>query len=142
MYHGSSYNLPGTDFTQAQKFGALADSDDDDVLDEDSLLETPLDKVEPYGMFRDSLISKTPVSHGALFRLSGAVRLTGPKELQQEQLPLYESLTKVLEPADQQILQGVIHEAEIRAAAAQQAQAQAQMVAAGQGAGAPPPPAS
>jgi hypothetical protein len=25
-------------------------------MDEDSMLETPLDKVEPYGMFRDSLL--------------------------------------------------------------------------------------
>ncbi len=40
--------------------------------------------------------------------------------LQQEQSPLYESLTKILEPADQQLLQGVIQEAEIRSIAAQQ----------------------
>ncbi len=40
--------------------------------------------------------------------------------LQQEQPPLYESLTKILEPADQQLLQGVIQEAEIRSIAAQQ----------------------
>lgn len=44
---------------QAEKFSSLQDSDDDDsVMDEDSLLETPLDKLEPYGMFRDSLLSK------------------------------------------------------------------------------------
>ncbi len=41
--------------------------------------------------------------------------------LQQDQPPLYESLTKILEPADQQLLQGVIQEAEIRSIAAQQA---------------------
>jgi hypothetical protein len=35
-------------------------------------------------------------------------------KLQQEQPPLYESLTKILEPADQQVLQGVIQEAEAR----------------------------
>jgi importin-7 len=45
--------------TQAEKFSSLQDSDDDDsVMDEDSLLETPLDKMEPYVMFRDSLLSK------------------------------------------------------------------------------------
>lgn len=44
--------------------------------------------------------------------------------LQQEQPPLYDSLTKILEPADQQFLQGVIHEAEIRSIAAQQTQEQ------------------
>ena len=43
---------------QAKKFGALADDDEDSVLDEDSLLESPLDKVEPYGMFRATLLSK------------------------------------------------------------------------------------
>jgi importin-7 len=44
--------------------------------------------------------------------------------LQQEQPPLYDSLTKILEPADQQFLQGVIQEAEIRSIAAQQTQEQ------------------
>jgi importin-7 len=43
---------------QAEKFSSLQDSDDDDsVMDEDSLLETPLDKMEPYSVFRDSLLS-------------------------------------------------------------------------------------
>jgi hypothetical protein len=44
--------------------------------------------------------------------------------LQQEQPPLYESLTKVLDASEQQVLQGVIHEAEART------QARAQMAAA------------
>jgi len=91
---------------EAKKFGALADDDEDSELDEDNLLETPLDKFEPYIVFRDSLL-----------------------RLQQEQMPLYESLTKVLDSSEQQILQGVIHEAEARSVAAQQAQAQVQMAA-------------
>jgi hypothetical protein len=41
---------------EAQKFGSFADDDDDD-MDEESLLETPLDKVEPYGMFKHVLLS-------------------------------------------------------------------------------------
>lgn len=41
---------------QAQKFGAVRD-DDDDELEEESLLETPLDRVEPYGMFKSALLS-------------------------------------------------------------------------------------
>lgn len=41
---------------KAQKFGARNDDDDDD-LDEESLLATPLDSVEPYGLFRDALMS-------------------------------------------------------------------------------------
>ncbi|KAJ5320159.1 hypothetical protein N7508_000442 [Penicillium antarcticum] len=79
---------------EAQKFGSFADDDDDD-MDEESLLETPLDKVEPYGMFKHVLLN-----------------------LQQEQPQLYESLTKVLGPEEQQIIQGVFHEADAKAMAA------------------------
>ena len=43
---------------KAKKFGALADDDDDSVLDEDHLFESPLDKIEPYGLFRATLLSK------------------------------------------------------------------------------------
>lgn len=45
---------------EAQKFGSFAD-DDDDEMDEESLLETPLDKVEPYGMFKHVFLSKSPL---------------------------------------------------------------------------------
>jgi hypothetical protein len=47
---------------EAQKFSGLGgdDDDDDDDLGEESLLETPLDKLEPYQLFRDSLLSKFP----------------------------------------------------------------------------------
>ena len=62
--------------------------------------------------------------------------------LQQEQMPLYESLTKVLDPSEQQILQGVIHEAEARSIAAQQGQRQAQIAAAAQNQAAPALPGS
>ena len=34
------------------------DDDDDDELEEESLLETPLDKIEPYGMFKHALFRK------------------------------------------------------------------------------------
>jgi hypothetical protein len=44
-------------YNQVQKFGNLEDVDSDDELNEESLLETPLDKVEPYGLFRDALLS-------------------------------------------------------------------------------------
>lgn len=44
---------------QAQKFSSV-DDDDDDELEEESLLETPLDKVEPYGMFKHALLRKLP----------------------------------------------------------------------------------
>ena len=42
---------------QAQKFGTVDDDDDD--LEEESLLETPLDKVEPYGLFKSTLMCKS-----------------------------------------------------------------------------------
>ncbi|KAL8743113.1 MAG: hypothetical protein Q9190_004505 [Brigantiaea leucoxantha] len=42
---------------EAQKFGAVTD-DDDDELAEESLLETPLDRIEPYGMFKGTLMIK------------------------------------------------------------------------------------
>jgi importin-7 len=41
---------------EAKKFTAVADDDDD--LEEESLLETPLDKLEPYGLFKDTLMRK------------------------------------------------------------------------------------
>jgi hypothetical protein len=41
---------------QAQKFTSVADEDDDE-LEEESLLETPLDKVEPYSMFKHAILS-------------------------------------------------------------------------------------
>ena len=47
---------------KAQKFGAVTD-DDDDELAEESLLETPLDRIEPYGMFKGTLMSKWPTTH-------------------------------------------------------------------------------
>ncbi|RAO68480.1 uncharacterized protein BHQ10_004492 [Talaromyces amestolkiae] len=73
---------------EAQKFGSFADDDDDD-LDEESLLETPLDKVEPYGLFKNVLLG-----------------------LQQGQPQLYENLTKILTPEEQQIIQSVFQEAD------------------------------
>ncbi|TKA76473.1 hypothetical protein B0A49_02237, partial [Cryomyces minteri] len=73
----------------AQKFTALGD-DDDDELEEESLLETPLDKVEPYGLFRDALL-----------------------QLQQEQPQLYESLAKNLNAEEQQTVQAAVHQADV-----------------------------
>ncbi|KAF2813681.1 ARM repeat-containing protein [Mytilinidion resinicola] len=76
---------------EAQKFTAVSDEDDDE-LEEESLLETPLDKVEPYGMFKNALM-----------------------QLQQEQLALYENLTKSLNPEEQQVVQAAVHQADLLA---------------------------
>lgn len=44
---------------QASKFSAVAgDDDEDDELEEESLLETPLDQMEPYGLFKVALQCK------------------------------------------------------------------------------------
>ncbi|CZT48324.1 related to importin beta homolog Kap119p [Rhynchosporium secalis] len=90
---------------EAQKFQNLEDNESDDELGEESLLETPLDKVEPYQLFRDALL-----------------------KLQHEQPQLYESLTASLNPSEQTIVQGVVNQAEVNAAAAAQAAIQAAQV--------------
>ncbi|KAL8707361.1 MAG: hypothetical protein Q9220_007585 [cf. Caloplaca sp. 1 TL-2023] len=86
---------------EAQKFGAVNNDDDEDEedLEEESLLETPLDRVEPYGLFK-----------GALMRL------------QQDQPQLYGSLVKILSPEEEQVLKSVIVQADDISAAAQAAQ--------------------
>lgn len=56
---------------QASKFSAVAgDDEEDDELEEESLLETPLDQMEPYGLFKAALqckfltvISTIPFDH-------------------------------------------------------------------------------
>ena len=53
-----------TNGDQAQKFSPAQGGDDDDELEEDSMLEAPLDKVEPYTLFKSALISES-LSHGS-----------------------------------------------------------------------------
>ncbi|KAI9689923.1 MAG: hypothetical protein M1822_009805 [Bathelium mastoideum] len=75
---------------EAQKYSlGSASLDADEDLEEESLLETPLDKVEPYTMFQE-----------AFFRLK------------QQQPQLYDNLTKPLNPEEQQVLEAAIHQAE------------------------------
>ena len=73
---------------EAKKFGALADDDDDSIMDEDSLLESPLDKFDPYTTFKDSL-----------------------EKLQQQQPALYGQLTAVLATEDRDVLTQVVQHA-------------------------------
>ncbi|KAJ3478991.1 hypothetical protein NLG97_g8433 [Lecanicillium saksenae] len=83
---------------EAQKFSRAIDDDEDDELREDSvLLESPLDKVEPYQLFRGTLL-----------------------KMQQEQPQFYSSLAGHLSPEEQNVLQSIVAKAE--AIAAQQAQ--------------------
>jgi hypothetical protein len=107
---------------EAQKFQNLEADDSDDELGEESLLETPLDKVEPYQLFRDGLLSMLSISNPYLY--TNII-----SELQHQQPQLYESLITNLSPEEQAIVQGVVHQAE---ANAQQAAAAAAALAAGQ----------
>jgi len=66
-------------------------------MEEESMLETALDKVEPYGFFKQTLMT-----------------------MQHEQPQLYETLTKILNPDEQAVVQGVIQQADANAAAAAQ----------------------
>ncbi|KAJ4147348.1 hypothetical protein LMH87_001878 [Akanthomyces muscarius] len=83
---------------EAQKFSRAIDDDEEDELREDSvLLESPLDKVEPYQLFSGTLL-----------------------KMQQEQPQFYSSLAGQLSPEEQNVLQSIVAKAE--AIAAQQAQ--------------------
>ena len=93
---------------QAQKFGAVNDESDDE-LEEESLLTTPLDKVEPYSTFKQALLSM--YSHSIYLQPVSKSDIV-IAELQQEQPPLYENLTKILNPDEQQIVQNVVLKAD------------------------------
>ena len=87
---------------EAKKFGALADDDEESMLEDDSLLESPLDKFDPYSTFKESL-----------------------EKLQAEQPQLYQNLTGMLEQGDRDVLQIVVnHATAVEAVRAQQAQVQ------------------
>ncbi|KAL9055623.1 MAG: hypothetical protein Q9162_003433 [Coniocarpon cinnabarinum] len=73
---------------EASKFGNVT-TENDDELEEESLLETPLDNVEPYGVLKGSLM-----------------------RLQQEQPDFYGNLMQHLDQHEQQILQAAVQRAD------------------------------
>ncbi|PHH61237.1 hypothetical protein CDD81_671 [Ophiocordyceps australis] len=94
---------------EAQKFSRSTDGDEDGDLGEDSvLLESPLDKIEPYQLFKATLM-----------------------RLQQEQPQYYANLATHLSAEDQSMLQGIMMKAD--ELAVQQAQLLAQQQQQGQG---------
>ncbi|KAJ4417195.1 Nonsense-mediated mRNA decay protein 5 [Gnomoniopsis sp. IMI 355080] len=94
---------------EAQKFSQIEEQMSDDELGENSvLLESPLDKLEPYQIFRSCLI-----------------------RLQQEQPQFYTGLSSHLSADEQAVIQTVVQQAEANEAIAQQA---AQALAANGGA--------
>jgi hypothetical protein len=69
-----------------------------------------LDKIEPYSLFRDALLSKS-----SPFRSADLINKLA--ELQQEQPQLWQNLLTNLGPEEQQVIQGVVHQADAIAAA-------------------------
>ncbi|KLU90519.1 hypothetical protein MAPG_10372 [Magnaporthiopsis poae ATCC 64411] len=88
---------------EAQKFGSLHEGhESEDELGEHSLLlETPLEKLEPYQIFRTALL-----------------------RMQQEQPQFYASLAGHLTPDEQNLVQGVVNQAEALILVQQQQQQQ------------------
>jgi len=102
----------------AQARGGLAlgpgwAAEDDDDLEEETLLETPLDHVEPYMLFRSALMGWLPYTPG-YERL-----LITQSDLQNTQPHIYEGLTKTLSEDDRNIIKGVIMEAEAKSRASE-----------------------
>ncbi|RYP17478.1 hypothetical protein DL767_010017 [Monosporascus sp. MG133] len=84
---------------EAQKFSSLEnsykeqDNDSDDELGEDNvLLESPLDKIEPYGLFKGVLM-----------------------KMEQENPQFYQSLAQSLTPDEQNIIQSAVNQADVYA---------------------------
>lgn len=103
---------------QAQKFNAaVGDDEADDELEEESLLETPLDQMEPYGLFKGALSGE----HGFFSYLYLILIKLAAMNAQQPQL--YNSLTAALGPEEQQVIKAALDQAD-KIAVEQQAQAQ------------------
>ena len=102
---------------EANKFSA---GDGDDELEEETMMETALDKIEPYEYFKQTLMSVSTSSS-----LSAVASTDKRTEMQQEQPQLYDTLTKILNPEETSVIQKVISQAEANAAAAVTAQAEA-----------------
>jgi len=67
----------------------VGEDEGDDELEEESLLETPLDKVEPYGLFKQTL-----------------------SDMSQQQPQFYNQLTSMLGPEEQQVIKSVLEQAD------------------------------
>jgi hypothetical protein len=107
---------------QASKFNAVVGEDEgDDELDEESLLETPLDTMEPYGLFKSTLESK---SCQLSIRVFYVANLLFPA-MSQRQPQFYNQLTAMLGPEEQQVIKAALEQADKIAQQQQQQQQQA-----------------
>ncbi len=82
------------------------------------MLETALDKIEPYGLFRGALMGELSRAAAEETRWANATAA-----LQQEQPQFYTSLTSHLSADEQNIITAVCQQAENQALIAQQAAA-------------------
>lgn len=83
------------------------------------LLESPLDKLEPYQIFSSCLMSKFAFFLLPLFVLISDESFPG---LQQEQPQFYSGLSSHLSAEEQGVIQSVVQQAEANQALAQQQQ--------------------
>ncbi|KAF3065226.1 hypothetical protein GL218_02393 [Daldinia childiae] len=96
-------NEEAAKFSQIEnQHGGLVDESDDELGEDSVSLESPLNKVEPYQLFRTVLM-----------------------KMQQENPQLYSNLTSSLSADEQGVIQNVVHQAEANAQAAMQLAAQA-----------------
>lgn len=107
---------------QAAKFNtAVGEDEGDDDLEEESLLETPLDRMEPYQLFKTTLGGKTcpipPLSCNKPLPDFDPV-------LNQNQPQLYESITASLGPEEQLVIKAAFERADQLALEQQQLQQQ------------------
>ncbi|KAI6961545.1 hypothetical protein KC321_g12266 [Hortaea werneckii] len=94
---------------QAAKFSASVEGDEEeDVLEEESLLETPLDRMEPYGLFKRVFL-----------------------EMNNQDPVFYTHLTNSLSAEEQQVLRATVEQADRVALEQQQQQQMAAQAAAG-----------
>ncbi|GAB1739217.1 hypothetical protein NU219Hw_g3966t1 [Hortaea werneckii] len=94
---------------QAAKFSASVEGDEEeDVLEEESLLETPLDRMEPYGLFKRVFL-----------------------EMNNQDPVFYTHLTNSLSAEEQQVLRATVEQADRLALEQQQQQQMAAQAAAG-----------
>jgi hypothetical protein len=87
-------------------FSAFAE-DDDDELEEETLLETPLDRIEPYQLFRNALLGG--LNSDSTFIQYSQTACAG---IQITQPQMYEALTKELTDDEKAMITSVFQEAE------------------------------
>lgn len=103
-------------------FYGLDDDDDDEVLEEETLLETPLDLIEPYGLFSGALMSKfirvqRRYSRSEARRGDGTVWLLTVfflADIKQTQPGVYESLTSHLSQEEKALIDEIFQQAEAK----------------------------